>query len=91
MACSFALGVAAARPDGKIVLIEGDGGFLMHVQELEMVKRHGLKVLFVILNDGASARRSTNSASTGSTTPARCSGARISPRSPRALACAGRP
>ena len=49
----FAIGVAAARKDGKTVLFDGDGGFLMHVQELEMVQRHGLKVLFVILNDGA--------------------------------------
>ena len=49
----FAIGVAAARKDGKTVLFDGDGGFLMHVQELEMVQRHGLKVLLVILNDGA--------------------------------------
>jgi thiamine pyrophosphate-dependent acetolactate synthase large subunit-like protein len=49
----FAIGVAAARRDGKTVLFDGDGGFLMHVQELEMVRRHGLKVLFIVLNDGA--------------------------------------
>ena len=49
----FAIGVSAARGDGKTVLFDGDGGFLMHVQELEMIQRHGLKVLFVILNDGA--------------------------------------
>jgi acetolactate synthase-1/2/3 large subunit len=49
----FSIGVAAARKDGKTVLFDGDGGFLMHVQELEMIQRHGLKVLFVILNDGA--------------------------------------
>jgi acetolactate synthase-1/2/3 large subunit len=49
----FSIGVAAARKDGKTVLFDGDGGFLMHIQELEMVQRHGLKVLFVILNDGA--------------------------------------
>ena len=35
------------------MLFEGDGGFLMHVQELETVRRHGLKLLFVIFNDGA--------------------------------------
>jgi thiamine pyrophosphate-dependent acetolactate synthase large subunit-like protein len=49
----FAIGVAAARKDGKTVLFDGDGGFLMHVQELEMVRRQGLKVLFIVLNDGA--------------------------------------
>ena len=50
---SLAIGVAAARKDGKTVLFDGDGGFLMHVQELETVRRHGLKLLFVIFNDGA--------------------------------------
>ena len=51
---SFALGVAAARRqgrDGKIVLIEGDGGFLFHIQELETIKRHGLRMLICIMND----------------------------------------
>jgi acetolactate synthase I/II/III large subunit len=50
---SFAIGVAAARKNGKIVLFEGDGSLLMHIQELEMVKRHRLKLLFCVLNDGA--------------------------------------
>ena len=35
------------------MLIDGDGGLLMHVQELETIRRHGLKILFCILNDGA--------------------------------------
>ena len=51
---SFALGVAAARRqgrDGKIVLIEGDGGFLFHIQELETIKRHGLRMLICVMND----------------------------------------
>jgi acetolactate synthase I/II/III large subunit len=50
---SLAIGVAAAKRNGKTVLFDGDGSFLMHIQELEMVKRHGLKLLFCILNDGA--------------------------------------
>ena len=54
---SYAIGVAAARrhgrQEGKVVLFEGDGSFLMHVQELEMVQRHRLKMLFCIMNDGA--------------------------------------
>jgi thiamine pyrophosphate-dependent acetolactate synthase large subunit-like protein len=50
---SFAMGVAAARKDGKTVLFEGDGSLLMHIQELEVVKRHGLKLLMCIFNDGA--------------------------------------
>ena len=50
---SYAIGVAAARKNGKVVLFEGDGSLLMHIQELEAVRRHGLKLLFVIANDGA--------------------------------------
>ncbi len=50
---SYAIGVAAAKKNGKVVLFEGDGSLLMHVQELEMVHRHKLKLLFCVLNDGA--------------------------------------
>jgi acetolactate synthase-1/2/3 large subunit len=50
---SFAMGVAAARPDRPVVLFDGDGSLLMHVQELETIKRHGLNMLIVVMNDGA--------------------------------------
>jgi thiamine pyrophosphate-dependent acetolactate synthase large subunit-like protein len=50
---SFAMGVAAARPDRQVVLFDGDGSLMMHVQELETIKRHGLKILIVVMNDGA--------------------------------------
>jgi len=50
---SYAIGVAAARRHGRVALFEGDGSFLMHIQELEMVQRHRLKLLFCIFNDGA--------------------------------------
>lgn len=50
---SFAMGVAAARPDKTVVLFDGDGSFVMHIQELETIKRHGLNILIVLLNDGA--------------------------------------
>jgi thiamine pyrophosphate-dependent acetolactate synthase large subunit-like protein len=50
---SYAIGVAAARNNGRVVLFEGDGSFIMHIQELEMVARHRLKLLFCIFNDGA--------------------------------------
>ena len=50
---SFAMGVAAARPDQTVVLFDGDGSLLMHVQELETIKRHGLNILIVVINDGA--------------------------------------
>ena len=50
---AFAMGVAAARPDQPTVLFDGDGSLLMHVQELETIARHRLKILIVALNDGA--------------------------------------
>jgi acetolactate synthase I/II/III large subunit len=50
---SFAMGVAAARPDRRVVLFDGDGSLMMHVQELETIKRHALNILIVVMNDGA--------------------------------------
>lgn len=50
---SIAMGVAAARKNGKVVLIEGDGSLIMHIQELETMRRHGVKFLICVLNDGA--------------------------------------
>jgi thiamine pyrophosphate-dependent acetolactate synthase large subunit-like protein len=50
---SFAMGVAAARPDRTVVLFDGDGSLMMHVQELETIKRHRLNILVVVVNDGA--------------------------------------
>ena len=35
-----------------MLLLEGDGGLMMHVQELETVKRHKLKLVIGIMNDG---------------------------------------
>jgi hypothetical protein len=35
------------------VLFDGDGSLMMHVQELETIKRHGLNILIVVMNDGA--------------------------------------
>ena len=49
---SFAMGVAAARPQQTVVLFDGDGSLLMHVQELETMKRHGMNILIVVMNDG---------------------------------------
>lgn len=51
-ALSVAIGIATVRKDGKVLLIEGDGSLLMHVQELETVKRHGLRLLTCVINDG---------------------------------------
>lgn len=38
-----AMGVAAARPDARVVLFDGDGSVIMHVQEIEtMLRAEGL-------------------------------------------------
>ncbi|GAA0984395.1 thiamine pyrophosphate-binding protein [Acrocarpospora macrocephala] len=50
---SYAAGVAIARPGSPVILVEGDGGVMMHVQELETLQRYGLKILICVLNDGA--------------------------------------
>jgi thiamine pyrophosphate-dependent acetolactate synthase large subunit-like protein len=50
---SYAIGVAAAKPGETVVLLDGDGSLMMHAQELETLRRHGLRVLLCILNDGA--------------------------------------
>lgn len=49
----FAMGIAAARPDSTVVLFDGDGSVLMHIQEIETMLRHGLNILICVLNDGA--------------------------------------
>ena len=50
---SYAMGVAVARPERTVVLFDGDGSLLMHVQELETIQRHGMNILIVVMNDGA--------------------------------------
>ena len=47
-----AIGIAKARGDGKVALIEGDGSIMLHVQELETVRRQGIQMLVAIMNDG---------------------------------------
>jgi thiamine pyrophosphate-dependent acetolactate synthase large subunit-like protein len=47
-----AAGVAAARNDGRVMLIEGDGSLLMTIQDLETIARQDLKLLICVVNDG---------------------------------------
>ena len=46
------MGVAAASPERTVVLFDGDGSLLMHVQELETIRRHAMNILIVVMNDG---------------------------------------
>ena len=47
-----AIGIATARNNDKVMLIDGDGSLYQHIQELETVRRHGMKLLICIINDG---------------------------------------
>jgi len=49
----YAIGMAASAPNETVVLFDGDGGLMMHAQELETVQRYNLKVLICVFNDGA--------------------------------------
>jgi len=49
---AFAMGASVATPEVPTVLFDGDGSFLMHAQELETIRRHGLPILVCVLNDG---------------------------------------
>lgn len=48
-----AIGAAFALPDKKIVSINGDGGMNMNIQELQTVKRYGLPIKILVLNNHA--------------------------------------
>jgi acetolactate synthase I/II/III large subunit len=47
------VGTALARPDRLTVVVAGDGGLLMSLGELETVGRLGLRMVVLVLNDGA--------------------------------------
>ena len=47
-----ALGAALARPQAQILALCGDGGFAMNVQEMETVRRLGLPVKVLLLDNG---------------------------------------
>jgi acetolactate synthase I/II/III large subunit len=48
-----AIGAALAQPERRAVVVSGDGGFLMNVQEMETATRLGLPVVVVVWVDGA--------------------------------------
>jgi thiamine pyrophosphate-dependent acetolactate synthase large subunit-like protein len=50
---AYAIAIAAEQRDGKVLLFDGDGSFLMQIQELETIKRHRLRLLACLFNDGA--------------------------------------
>ena len=52
-ALPIGIGVAVARPEHRVVVIEGDGSLMMSLPELESAARMGLDVLVVVVNDQA--------------------------------------
>jgi acetolactate synthase-1/2/3 large subunit len=47
------LGAQVARPDRRVVVAVGDGGFLFNVQELATAAQHRIPVTVVVFNDNA--------------------------------------
>jgi acetolactate synthase-1/2/3 large subunit len=45
------IGAKMVYPDKKVLVIAGDGGFMMNVSEIETAKRLGLDLVVLILND----------------------------------------
>jgi acetolactate synthase-1/2/3 large subunit len=46
-----AIGAKIARPDATVVNVSGDGSFMMNVQELATLKRYGIDVRVVLLDN----------------------------------------
>ncbi len=46
-----AIGAAVANPNKQVLMFAGDGGFQMNMQELGIIRRYGLKVKMIILDN----------------------------------------
>jgi len=46
-----AIGAAVGNPDKQVLAVSGDGGFQMNIQELTTVKKYGLKVKMLLLDN----------------------------------------
>jgi len=59
----MAIGVATANPGREIVAVDGDGGFMFNIQELETIRRLQLPIKFFVMNnDGYSSIRASQRA-----------------------------
>jgi acetolactate synthase I/II/III large subunit len=45
------IGAALTCPERPVVLIEGDGGFQLNIQELQTIRHHSLNIKIVLLNN----------------------------------------
>jgi acetolactate synthase-1/2/3 large subunit len=64
-----AIAVAIANPGREVIAIDGDGGFMFNIQELETIHRLKLPIKFFVLNnDGYSSIRASQTAYFGKAT-----------------------
>jgi len=58
-----AIAVAIANPGREVIAVDGDGGFMFNIQELETIHRLQLPIKFFVLNnDGYSSIRASQTA-----------------------------
>lgn len=54
------IGAAVAAPDRRVISVDGDGGFQLNIQELELLRRLALDVkVFILANDGYASIRTS--------------------------------
>jgi acetolactate synthase-1/2/3 large subunit len=59
----MAIGVATANPGREVIAVDGDGGFMFNIQELETICRLNLPIKFFVMNnDGYSSIRASQKA-----------------------------
>jgi acetolactate synthase-1/2/3 large subunit len=59
----MAIAVALANPGREVIAVDGDGGFMFNIQELETVRRLQLPIKFFVMNnDGYSSIRASQRA-----------------------------
>lgn len=51
-ALPMAIGASFAKPEKPILIITGDGGFQLNIQELQTVYHHNLPIKMIMLNNG---------------------------------------
>jgi acetolactate synthase-1/2/3 large subunit len=62
-AIPMAIAVSIANPGREVIAVDGDGGFMFNIQELETIQRLQLPIKFFVLNnDGYSSIRASQAA-----------------------------
>jgi len=62
-AVPMAIAVSIANPGREVIAVDGDGGFMFNIQELETIHRLNLPIKFFVLNnDGYSSIRASQAA-----------------------------